>query len=121
MKETKSIEDYLEAIYVISQNNNVARVKDIAKFLSVKPPSVTGALRKLAKGEYIEHIPYGGVKLKPKGERIGKETWEKHKLIFSLLNNILGVTKEEAYREACLIEHCISNETKEKIKEFLGK
>ncbi len=121
MKETKSIEDYLEAIYVLSKEKEIVRVKDIAEFLSVKPPSVTGALKKLLSYGYIEHLPYGGVVLKPKGKKIGKETWEKHKLIFTFLNNILGVSKENAFKEACLIEHCISNETKEKIEQFLKK
>ncbi len=121
MKETKSIEDYLEAIYVLSKEKKIVRVKDIAEFLSVKPPSVTGALKKLSSGGYIDHSPYGGVVLKPKGEKIGKETWEKHKLIFALLNGVLGVSKENAFKEACLIEHCISEETKEKIEQFLKK
>ncbi len=121
MKETKSIEDYLEAIYLLSKEKDKVRVKDIANFLSVKPPSVTGALKKLALYGYIEHLPYRGIILKPKGEKIGKSTWEKHKLIFIFLNDVLKVSKEKAYKEACLIEHCISNETKVKIEKFLEK
>ncbi len=121
MKETKSTEDYLEAIYVLSQNGKTVRVKDIARFISVKLPSVTEALKKLIKAGYIEHIPYGGVILKEDGKIIGSETWEKHKLIFALLKNILNVPRETAFKEACLIEHCISKETEENIKSFLEK
>ncbi len=119
MKQTKSTEDYLEAIYVLSQKNNQVRVKSIAEFLSVKPPSVTGALKKLANNGYVEHTPYGGVRLTGKGKEIGKAVWEKHRLLFLLLHKVLHVSEERAFKEACLIEHCISNETKEKIKAFL--
>ncbi len=121
MKETKSTEDYLEAIYVLSQNGKIVHVKDIAQFLSVKLPSVTEALRRFIKSGYIEHIPYGGVILKENGKKIGKETWGKHKLIFSLLKDVLGISEEVAFKEACLMEHYISAETEEKIKEFLKK
>ncbi len=121
MKETKSIEDYLEAIYVLSREKKNVRVKDIAEFLSVKPPSVTGALKKLASRGYIEHSPYGIIVLKPKGIKTGKSVWEKHELIFTFLNKVLKVPKEKAFKEACLIEHCISNETKKKIERFLNK
>ncbi len=119
MKQTKSTEDYLEAIYVLSQKNRPVRVKSIAEFLSVKPPSVTGALKKLASNGYVEHTPYGGVMLTDKGKKLGESVWEKHRLLFSLLHDVLHVSEEEAFKEACLIEHCISNETKEKIKAFL--
>ena len=121
MKETKSIQDYLEAIYVLSQENETVHVKDIASFLSVKLPSVTGVLKKLSKNGYVKHTPYGGVTLTPKGEAIGRETWEKHKLLFTLLQDIFGVSRDIAYKEACLMEHCISKETEDKIQKFLEK
>ncbi len=121
MKRTKSTEDYLEAIYVLSQSKKPVRVKDVAEFLSVKPPSVTELIKNLVVGGYVIHTPYGGITLTKKGKKIGKAIWEKHKLIFTFLNKILGVSEEEAFKEACLIEHCISDETKERIKNFLNK
>jgi len=67
MKYTKSVEDYLEAIYIPSEEKGFARVKDIAKFLNVKLPSVTEVLKRLQEDRLIEHLPYGEVRLTEKG------------------------------------------------------
>ncbi len=120
-KTTKSTEDYLEAIYLIKQKRQTVRVINVAKCLSVKLPSVTGALKKLSEKGFVIHTSYGEIELTEKGEQIGKETWEKHKLLFTLLYDILGVSEDTAYKEACLIEHLISKETEEKLKQFLEK
>jgi len=120
-KTTKSTEDYLEAIYLIKRKKQTVRVIDVAKCLSVKLPSVTGAIKKLNEKGFVIHTSYGEIELTEKGEQIGKETWKKHKLLFSLLHNILGVSEDTAYKEACLIEHLISEETEEKLKQFLEK
>ncbi len=120
-KTTRSIEDYLEAIYLIKQKKQTVRVIDVAKCLSVKLPSVTGALKRLSEKGFVIHTSYGEIELTEKGKQIGKETWEKHKLLFTLLHKVLGVSEGTAYKEACLIEHLISKETEEKIKQFLEK
>ena len=119
MKITKSIEDYLEAIYVLSLKNKPVRIKDIATFLSVKLPSVTEAIDRLVKDGYAVHAPYEDVTLTKKGEYVGKNTWEKHQILFKFLKDILKVPQDKAFREACLVEHCISDETKDKLKKFM--
>jgi len=121
MKTTKSIEDYLEAIYLLSLKKEPVRIRDIAAFLSVKLPSVTEAVSKLLSKRLAKHSPYGDVTLTKKGKAIGKETWSKHQIIYRFLKNSLGVPEDKAFEEACLIEHFISNETKEKLKKFLEK
>ena len=60
---TKSFEDYLEAIYILGQEKGKVRVKDIAKSLDVKLPSVTEAVRKMSKVKLVEFERYGLIKL----------------------------------------------------------
>jgi len=121
MRNAKGVEDYLEAIYLLGLKSRPVRVKDIAQFLEVKPPSVTEALARLALEGLIEHSPYGEVQLTTQGRKTGRVTWRKHQLLFKFLREVLGVSKELAFKEACLLEHDISEETKGKIKEFLNK
>jgi|YelNatPaOPRAMG01_1025707.scaffolds.fasta_scaffold02816_4 DtxR family Mn-dependent transcriptional regulator len=121
MRIAKGIEDYLEAIYLLGLKSSSVRVKDIAQFLKVKPPSVTEALSRLAEEGLVEHTPYGEVQLTVKGKKTGMVTWGKHQLLFEFLRDVLGVSEEVAFKEACLLEHDISDETKGKIKEFLER
>jgi DtxR family Mn-dependent transcriptional regulator len=121
MRNAKGIEDYLEAIYLLGLKSRPVRVKDIAQFLEIKPPSVTEALARLALEGLIEHSPYGEVQLTAQGRKTGRVTWRKHQLLFKFLREVLGVSEELAFKEACLLEHDISEETKGKIKEFLNK
>jgi len=119
MKYTKSVEDYLEAIFVLSQEKGYSRTKDIAKFLKVKLPSVTEAMKKLQEEGLIEHDPYGEIRLTEKGVSYGSSVWEKHKILFHFLKDYLKVDESTAFKEACLIEHSLSAQTIEKLKEFL--
>ena len=121
MKPTKSTEDYLETIYILSLKEKDIRMKDIARLASVKFPSATEAVNKLIKNGYVEHSPYSDVTLTKKGEKIGKEIWNKHQILYKFLKEVLGISKDKAFREACLIEHFISDETREKLKKFIEK
>lgn len=120
-KTTKSIEDYLEAIYLIQQKKGTVRVRDVAECLSVKLPSVTGALKKLTQKGFVKHTLYGEIQLTESGKEIGMKTWEKHQLLYALLHEVFGISESTAYKEACLIEHIISQETENKIKQFIEK
>lgn len=119
MKYTKGREDYLEAIYILSSKKGLVRTKDIATFLSVKLPSVTEVIQKLVQDGLVEHTPYGDVILTNKGRKVGKSTWDKHQAIYLFLKDILNVEEKEAFNEACLIEHSISESTIEKLEAFL--
>jgi DtxR family Mn-dependent transcriptional regulator len=116
---TPSLEDYLEAILTISVKEKVARVKDIAKHLGVSTPSVVSALNVLAVKNLIKHERYGYVELTDQGVSRAKVVDEYHKLLFTLLNEILGVETEIAYKDACKIEHHLSKETVKRIKQFI--
>lgn len=67
---TKSNEDYLEAIGLLSEKNGTAQVRDIAEMLKVKMPSVTSAVKQLADMGLVEYTQYAPVKLTPQGRRI---------------------------------------------------
>jgi DtxR family Mn-dependent transcriptional regulator len=113
------LEDYLEAILTLSLKDKFARVKDIAKSLGVTMPSVVSALNSLGDKKLIKHEKYGHVELTEQGTVKAKEVDEHHKLLFDLLNDIMGVDAEIANKDACKIEHHLSDETMNKIKQFI--
>jgi len=119
MNLSKSFEDYLETIYLIKVFKSVVRVKDVAKNLKVKMPSVTGAIKKLAGLDLVVYERYGLIKLTEKGEKLAEEVYKKHDALFVFLTKFLGVTKEVALEEACAIEHNISDSTLKKLKKFI--
>jgi len=118
-KITKSFEDYLEAIYLLKRGEESSRVTDVAESLGVKLPSVTGAVKKLSKMGLVDYERYGRIKLTKAGEKVAKEIYKKHKIIYLFLKKILKVEKKRALREACLIEHIISRSTLRKLSKFV--
>ena len=119
MNLSKSFEDYIETIYLIKELKGVVRVKDVAKNLKVKMPSVTGAIKKLSDLDLVVYKKYGLIKLTKKGENLAKDVYKKHDALFVFLTRFLGVTKEVALEEACAIEHNISDSTLKKLKKFI--
>jgi len=102
-----SLEDYLEAIFNLAGKSNVARSKDIAKLLGVAKPSVTGALKNLAKKGLVNYRPYGYVTLTDLGVAEAARVAGKHSIIKSFFVNILGVDAEVAQEAACKAEHAL--------------
>lgn len=115
-----SLEDYLEAIYIINIDRIVVRVKELAQFLSVKTPSVVDAISKLEKKGLVSHEKYGYLSLSAEGSKIAKGIYKKHEYIYKFLNEVLNVDEESAEKDACGIEHHISKSTLEKIIKFMG-
>ena len=119
MNRFESKEDYLEAILVLNENNTLVRAIDIASYMNYSKPSVSIALKKLKELEYIsvcEHT--GSVKLTKVGKEIALQVYERHQTLTSFFVSI-GVSEKVAKEDACKIEHDISKETLQKIKEFL--
>ncbi|MBN2168710.1 MAG: metal-dependent transcriptional regulator [Actinobacteria bacterium] len=114
-----AIERYLETIYELELSNEVVRVKDIARALDVTYPSVSEMLGRLAKDNLIKHGKYMHVSLTEKGARIARKLDKKHETIKRFFTEILGVNEETADREACEIEHVISDETLRKLVAYL--
>ncbi len=104
---TASQEDYLEAIYNISEEKKAARSKDIADRLKVRASSVTGALRALGKMELINYAPYDLITLTDKGHKVAKEVVRRHKALQKFLVDVLGVEEKAADEAACRMEHAV--------------
>jgi DtxR family Mn-dependent transcriptional regulator len=118
-KLSQSLEDYLEAIFLVSQEKKIVRVKDLVKKMNVKTASVIGALKKLEQKGYVEHEHYGYIDLTPEGVRKATRIYEKHQVLYRFLTDFLHVGADTADQDACLIEHCISDETFSKIIKLL--
>jgi DtxR family Mn-dependent transcriptional regulator len=103
-----SIEDYLEAIVNLS-DDGAGRVRstDIASLLGVSKASVTGALRVLRKKGLALYEPYGAVTLTRLGRRLGTEVVERHRVLTSFFETVLGVDSQHAQRTACKVEHVV--------------
>ena len=82
MNLSKSFEDYIETIYLIKKLKGIVRVKDVAKDLKVKMPSVTGAIKKLSDLDLVVYEKYGLIKLTKKGEKLANDVYKKHDALF---------------------------------------
>ncbi len=106
-----SLEDYLEAIYALSQSEQkVARSRDISEKLDVAKSSVTGALRQLSERGFVNYKPYGYVTLTEKGRFSAKEVVKKHQALKAFFSEILGIDASSAEDAACRAEHALSGE-----------
>ncbi len=106
-----SQEDYLEAIIKLEKDNRVARVSDIARFLSVQMPSVTGALKVLRKKGLVNYSRNSFISLTGRGRRIANSVNGKHESLYRFLREILLLPDDIARDEACKIEHSVDCET----------
>lgn len=112
---TKSLEDYLEAIYRLSQQNGCARVAMVAKMLGVKMPSVNNAVKELSRLKLITHAKYCDLELTAEGILVAKKIYESHLILRDFLLAI-GVSEENAEADACKMEHILSEETTQQLK-----
>ena len=118
MQIRESAEDYLEAILVLSRKDGGVRSVDIASMLGVSKPSVSHAMKLLREDGYIAMDRYGTVTLLEKGMEIAERIYERHTVLTKMLEG-LGVSEEVAKADACKLEHDVSEESFEKIKEHL--
>jgi len=117
---TSNMEDYLEAILTLQEEQKVARVRDIARQLKVKMPSVTGAVKNLAEKGLVNYERYSFVTLTERGRKIAEEIINRHQVIYDFLTRVLLVDIEIAELDACRIEHAVSPETMTRLKTFLA-
>ena len=111
MQIRESAEDYLEAILVLSRKGGGVRSVDIATMLGVSKPSVSHAMKLLREDGYIAMDRYGTVTLMEKGAEIANRIYERHTVLTKMLDT--------ARCDACKMEHDVSDESFEKIKEHL--
>ena len=120
MKIKESAENYLETIYMLSKKNKYVRSIDVANELGFSKASVSVAMKSFREEGYIVTDTDGGITLTDKGLSIAERMCERHNIIAGALIK-LGVSEETAYTDSCKIEHDISEESFEKIKDFLSK
>ena len=118
MKIQESAENYLETIFILSQNGNQVRSIDIAHELDYSKPSISVALKNLRSGGYIEIDSGGFIKLTESGLKIAKSMHERHTFISDWLIS-LGVDKQTAVGDACRMEHIISEQSFSAIKNHI--
>ncbi len=111
----ESSENYLETILILSKKLPVVRAVDIANELDFKKSSVSVAMKNLREKGHITVSGQGFIYLTDAGLEIAEMIYERHRLISSWLVQ-LGVPEETATNDACKIEHVISKESFEAIK-----
>lgn len=118
MEILESGQDYLERILILSQKLQKVRSIDIVKDMGFSKPSVSIAMKRLKESGYINISNDGVIVLTPLGEEIASKIYERHVIISKLLIK-LGVSEETALKDACKIEHDLSDETFNKLKELV--
>lgn len=106
---SRSVEDYLKAIYALCEGGEPAATRDIADRLEVQPASVSGMVKRLAESELLEHVPYRGVRLTPHGSREALRILRRHRILETYLHDRLGFTWDHVHEEAERLEHAVSD------------
>lgn len=120
MKYRESEEMYLETIFLLTQKSTFVRSVDICLRLGYSRPSVSRAVGLLQKKKYIEVASNGAITLTENGKMRANEIYLKHKIITKVLLQI-GASEEVAEENACRIEHVITSELFETLKQFVNK
>ena len=120
MEIQKSSEDYLETMLMMQQQHGFIRSIDVAEHLGVTKPSVSYATKRLRENGYITMDKTGLITLEPAGLAIAQEMLDRHRTLTDFLVR-LGVDPETAEADACKIEHDLSDESFQKIREFAAR
>ena len=119
-EQMETIEEYTEGIYRLQEELDVVSTGDIAKYMSVAPASVTTMLKKLVEFGFVEHTPYHGVQLTPKGNQLSISLLRKHRLVECMLVDFLELPWEDVHELACKLEHYLSEEVTDRIARAMG-
>jgi DtxR family Mn-dependent transcriptional regulator len=117
---TRSVEDYLKAIYRLSPEGRPASTSEIAHLLALSAPSVTGMVKRLSEHGLLEHVPYRGVQLTEEGRRAALRMVRRHRLIEAYLVEFLGYSWDTVHEEAERLEHAVSDTMVERMANALG-
>ena len=117
---SRSVEDYLKAIFGLSNGGGPASTSAIADALDIQPASVTGMVKRLAEAGLLEHVPYRGVRLTDAGERAALKVLRRHRVIETYLCELLDYEWDDVHAEAERLEHAASDELVERMATALG-
>ena len=115
----ESGEDYLETILILQNKNGQVRSVDIATHLGYSKPSISRAVGILKRSDYILVDEKGLITFADKGKALAERIYDRHNNISKFLMDVLGVSEENAVKDACRIEHDLSEETYQKMREHL--
>lgn len=115
MRKNESAENYLETIYILSKRLPVVRSVDIATELNFKKPSVSVAMKHLREKELITVSDSGFITLTEEGLAQAEAIYDRHTTLTELFV-LMGVSEKTAAKDACLIEHILSEESFRAIK-----
>lgn len=123
-KLTVSKEDYLKAIWSLSERDAAEQIEagtnDLASILQVSAPAVSKMLRQMERETLVAHVPYYGVRLTEKGRTAALKVVRRHRLLELFLAQILKYDSQSVHDEAERLEHHISDEFERRIDELLG-
>lgn len=121
MKIQESGENYLETILLLQRKNGSVRSIDIATEMNFTKPSISRAMGVLRKAGYIVNDAHGHIQLTESGLEKAESVYDRHVTISKYLMQTLGVDKELADHDACRIEHVISQEVFDRMKQYIEK
>ena len=117
--QQKSTQDYIKAIYGLSKNGDLVSTTEISQRLDVTPASVTEMLKKLSQDGYVNYSPYRGSTLTERGLQEAQKVTRKHRLLETFLSDVLHIGKDKVHKEACQMEHALSDEAEESLCRLL--
>ena len=118
-KAPEKIEEYLEAIYNLTQNGQATTTSAISEHLNVALSSAIDMLKALADEKFIYYSPDQSVSLAPRGLGVGEKITRKHRLLERFLHDMLKLGKEKVHDEACAMEHTLSDEAEQSLCQTL--
>lgn len=117
---SRSVEDYLKAIYALGETGDAASTSAIAETLDIQPASVTGMVKRMADAGLLEHVPYRGVRLTDRGTLEALRVLRRHRIIETYLCERLQYTWDDVHAEAERLEHAVSDTLIEKMAAALA-
>ena len=120
MKIYASGEDYLEAVLVLQKKKGMVRSVDLARHMGFSKASISHAVGVLKNGGFLTVDEDGYFHLTEDGREVAEKIYERHQFFTEQLVAV-GVDRETAERDACRIEHAISEETFQKLKASVEK
>ncbi len=118
---TSAVQDYLKALHRLGGAEAVVPTADIAAMLDVRPPSVSGMLKRLAREGWVEYEPGHGARLSARGLRESRRVVRRHRLVELFLHKVLGLDWSEVDAEAEALEHAISPRVEQALAAYLGQ
>lgn len=115
----RTTEEYLETIGALEERESPVSTSSIAQSMGLSLASVSEMLRRLSEKGLVEHTPYGGASLTDEGQQRFLRLTRRHRLWEVFLNRYLGISWEDVYEHACVLEHATSDLVADKLAEFL--